>query len=185
MADTNHMHDRANSKLLLEDKNERLLYDLIGTCPERALDIYKFHQERIETIRTRLWTILAWLAAAQGVLLGFTVKELKVQFWAAGSDQITIEQPLLTVVLAPFGMFLASYMLRIVDDGSRHIESNWRRADIALNHPEPHMVEEDAGQRRRKHPVCSVMAWVANLTWYAQFILLILAALVIVESFPN
>ena len=76
--------------------------------------------------------MLVWLAAAQGAILAFIIKELKTKIPGSPSNLITIEQPLLVFVLALFGIALSTYMMHIIDDGSGHIEVNWRRADIAL-----------------------------------------------------
>lgn len=152
---------------------------LVGTDAGHALDVYRFHQERAETIRSRLWTILAWLAAAQGAILAFTVKELSVGVRLSPGVQIAVGQPPLVLALALLGIALSRYMLAIIDDGSRHIESNWRRADLGLGMACPHRVEEDAAKRRRAHPVCKVMAGVASATCFAHSLLALLSAVVI------
>jgi hypothetical protein len=52
------------------------------------LDLNKFYQQRIETIRTRLWTTLTWLAAVQGAALVLTIKEAGLRT-GAGPDLVS------------------------------------------------------------------------------------------------
>ena len=131
---------------------------------------------------SRLWTMLVWLAAAQGAILAFIIKELKTKIPGSPSNLITIEQPLLVFVLALFGIALSTYMMHIIDDGSGHIEVNWRRADIALGKKTPHEVEQDLKLRRGNHPVCRVMAEVAGWTRLAQYGLAALAIWVLIDG---
>jgi hypothetical protein len=144
--------------------------------------MYKFYQKRVETIRSRLWTMLVWLAAAQGALLAFVVKEFKTKISGSPNDQITMDQPLLVLVLALFGIALSTYMMHVIDDGAGHIEVNWRRADIALGKNNPHVVVQDVKLRRGKHPVCRVMAEVAGWTRLAQCGLAALAIWLLIDS---
>jgi len=150
--------------------------------PEWALDLYKFYQERVEVLRTRLWTMLVWLAAAQGVILAFIIKDLRTRSPAGAQLQLTIDQPILAFVLAAFGIGLSTWMLHIIDDGSGHIENNWRRADIALKKKSWHVVENDIKNRRGKHAVCRVMAEIAGWARFAFFGIAILALLAMVDS---
>jgi hypothetical protein len=150
--------------------------------PEKALDMYKFYQGRVEALRLRLWTMLSWLAAAQAAILVLVVKEFHMRVGASPNVLFTIDQPLIVLVLAIFGIALSTYMMNIIDDGSGHIEVNWRRADIALGKVEPHQIEQDIKLRRGRHPVCRVMAEVAGWTRIAQCLLVALAVLVIVDS---
>lgn len=100
------------------------------------LDLYKFHQDRVEKIRSRLWTTLAWMAALQGALLSFMFEKLNLRLdqWLVPS----IEQPKMALVLSIFGALFASYTLKIIDNGTTHIESNWRLSDIAIKKSPPH-----------------------------------------------
>jgi hypothetical protein len=102
------------------------------------LDLYKFHQDRVEKIRTRLWTTLAWMATLQGAILAFMFD--KLNFRLAEGLLPTLEQPKVALVLSIFGVLFASYMLKIIDNGTAHIESNWRRSDIAIGKEPPHKI---------------------------------------------
>jgi hypothetical protein len=46
----------------------------------------------------------------------------------------------MALVLSIFGVLFASYMLKIIDNGTAHIESNWRRSDIAIGKKPPHKI---------------------------------------------
>ena len=100
------------------------------------LDLYKFHQDRVEKIRSRLWTTLAWMAALQGALLAFMFDKLNLRLGEGLLPRI--EQPKMALILSIFGVLFASYTLKIIDNGTAHIESNWRRSDIAIGKKPPH-----------------------------------------------
>jgi hypothetical protein len=113
-----------------EDRLRKLMDAPPGEAyAERRLDLYKFHQERVETIRRRLWTTLTWLAAAQGAALIFAVKEGEIR---SGRSIGLIGQPLLVIFVSLFGILLALYMLYVVKDGIKHIKSNWYWSDFAV-----------------------------------------------------
>src|SRR5690348_113150 len=82
------------------------------------VDLYKFHQERTEKIRTRLWTTLTWLVGVQGALLG--LKEQPLVFTG-----IDIKDRTVTIAFGYILAFLAVYTILVVTDGTKHIESNW------------------------------------------------------------
>jgi hypothetical protein len=109
------------------------------------LDLYKFHQDRVEKIRSRLWTTLAWIATLQGAILAFVFDKLNFRL---GEGLLpTLEQPKMALVLSIFGVLFAFYMLKIIDNGTGHIEHNWRRSDIAIGKKPPHKIREDFGER--------------------------------------
>jgi hypothetical protein len=111
-----------------EDRLKNLL-----SSDSLRLDIYKFHQDRVEKIRSRLWTILAWMAALQGALLAFMFDKLELaKFW------LTIQRPEMALVLSTFSILFSSYTLKIINTGTEHIESNWRLSDIAIGKDPPH-----------------------------------------------
>jgi len=53
-----------------------------------------------------------------------------------------MEQPLLVFALALFGVALSTYMKDTIDDGSRHIEVNWRRAELCIGKIELNAIEQ-------------------------------------------
>jgi hypothetical protein len=123
-----------------EEKLQQILGSLHGSeAAATSLQLYQFFQQRIETIRTRLWTTLAWLAAAQGAVLVLTIKTggLRTRL---GPD-LVLDQPLLIVVLAGLGFLLAYYMRQVVGDGVGHIQSNQKLSNIVFGLP-PHCSRE-------------------------------------------
>jgi hypothetical protein len=115
-------------------------FNSLLTSDSLRLDLYKFHQDRVEKIRSRLWTTLAWMASLQGAILAFMFD--KLNFVLAEGIFPTIEQPKMALVLSIFGILFASYMLKIIDNGTAHIESNWRRSDISIGKKPPHTVRD-------------------------------------------
>lgn len=114
-----------------EDKLSELLASLHGDEQTKArLDMNKFFQERIETIRIRLWTTLTWLAAVQGAALPITIKEGGLR--AGTGSELLLGQPILIILLSLLAAMLAYYMRRIADDGVEHIRSNQRLSSIAV-----------------------------------------------------
>jgi hypothetical protein len=167
-----------------EATEERLKF-LISGKPDLVAEFYKFYQERVETLRTRLWTMLAWLSGVQGAIFVFIVKDLKTQFGATSGSVFTLDQPVLALILAIFGMALSTWMLHLIDDGSGHIETNWRRADLVMGKAELHVVEQDRRRRRGNHPVCRVMAEFAGWTRIADGALALLAVLVMIDAWSS
>lgn len=94
------------------------------------LDANKFYQERIETIRTRLWTTLTWLAAVQGAALVLVIKEGGVST-ESGPD-LVLDQPILISLLSALAVLLAYYMQQVVKGGVQHIQSNQRLSSISV-----------------------------------------------------
>jgi hypothetical protein len=112
------------------DDIDVLLRNLASSPPkDNRVELYKFHKERTEEIRTRLWTALTWLAGVQGAILVLQQQQLVVE---------GIEEPLPSFMLAVVGFVLASYMMLIVSDGTYHIESNWHSSDVVLGKANPH-----------------------------------------------
>jgi hypothetical protein len=159
--------------------------ELLGNSPERRISSYQFYQERVEAIRGRLWTMLAWLAAADVAVLGFVTNELKGTFSGSPGEYFTIEQPLLALVLAVFGMTLSTYMLHIIDDGTGHVESNWRRSDIALGKEHVHNINRNRKKRRQNHAFAWLMQYVAHWLRAAHTVVTVLALLVLVERWSG
>jgi hypothetical protein len=95
------------------------------------LDLYKFFQERIESLRARLWTNLAWLAAVQGAALLFIVQEGGLR--TGMKSQLLIDQPILVFLLSSLAFIIAYAMLQLIFSGEHHIESNFRKSNIALD----------------------------------------------------
>jgi hypothetical protein len=143
----------------------QLLRDLIDApacdpSATRRLDLYKFYQERVETIRTRLWTTLTWLAAAQGALLVLAFREGQIR--PTTGPSLLIGQPILILVLGVLGMILARYTLNVVDDGTDHIQSNWHSSDFALGR-EPDGRTLCTAQWRKRFPAFAVMKRLGQL----------------------
>ena len=84
--------------------------------------------------------MLVWVSGVQGAILVFVLKELKTQFGATSGPVFSLDQPVLAFLLALFGMALSTWMLHLIDDGSGHIEANWRRADLVLGKTKLHRV---------------------------------------------
>src|SRR5688500_9818908 len=90
------------------DATDTLLKNLaISEVKNNGAELYKFHQERTEKIRTRLWTTLTWLVGVQGLILGLQQQQLSF----AGID---IKEPFPTFILAFVGIFLSIYMMLVV-----------------------------------------------------------------------
>jgi hypothetical protein len=143
---------------LFEGKLEAMLLSLDE--PEQTktrLGLNQFYQQRIETIRTRLWTTLAWLAVAIGAGLVLSVKEggVRTSQLEGGPVRLMIEQPLLVVMLSVLGAVLALYMRGVVLDGWEHLRSNRRNSNLALGLP------ENPGEDAKKG--CLARVW--SLTW--------------------
>jgi hypothetical protein len=160
----------------------RAVLDAAADKPDTILDMYKFYQERVESLRSRIWTMLVWLSGAQAAILIFIIKELHTTFAGSPTEIFRMEQPLLAFVLSVFGIALATYMMHVIDDGSGHIEANWRRADIVLGKTPPHEVEQNVRRRRGNHPVCRVMAEVAGWARIIQIALALLAIVALVDK---
>jgi hypothetical protein len=164
---------------------ESKLTELLGTSPERRISSYQFYQERVEAIRGRIWTMLAWLAAADVAVLGFVTKELKGKFSGSPGEYFTIDQPLLALVLTMFGIILSVYMLHIIDDGTGHVESNWRRSDIALGKEQVHKINRNRKERRQNHAFAWLMQYVAHCLRAAHAVVAVVALLVLVERWSG
>jgi hypothetical protein len=96
---------------------------------DNRVELYKFHNERTEEIRTRLWTALTWLAGVQGAILALQQQ----QFVEGVNIKGSLPSFMLAVGLAVVGFVLAFYMILIVEDGTKHIESNWHSSDVVLH----------------------------------------------------
>lgn len=117
---------------MFEEKLVQILTAISDNDERRkaGLDFNKAYQERIDTIRTRLWTTLTWLAAAQGAALVLIVKEGGLRT-GPGAD-LVLAQPVLIFLLSSFGGFLAYYMRQVVNDGVAHIRRNFRYSNIVI-----------------------------------------------------
>jgi hypothetical protein len=166
------------------EETELKLMELADT-PERRLGLYQFYQTRIETIRTRLWTMLAWIAAADAGILAFISKELHANFAGIPSVGLTLEQPLPTLIIAGFGVVLSTYMLHVIDDGSGHIESNWRRSDLVLGKEHIHEITRDRRARRQNHAFAWLMSYVAQSLRLVHSIVVLIAFLVLYEKWSG
>jgi hypothetical protein len=114
-----------------EKKLSDLLNSMTGDEQTKArLDLNKFYQTRIETIRTRLWTTLTWLAAVQGAALVLTIKEAGLRT-GPGPD-LVLDQPILIFLLSGLAALLAYYMRQVVKGGVEHIQSNQKLSNIAV-----------------------------------------------------
>jgi hypothetical protein len=100
---------------------------------ELSASLNQFYQDRIEKLRTRLWGTLTWLAAAQGAALLLTIKQGGLR--AEPVRAFTMEEPLLVLLAACFGLILAFYMLAIIWNGQAHLARNFENSDFALNLP--------------------------------------------------
>jgi hypothetical protein len=98
--------------------------------PEELFDINKFYLTRSETIRTRLWTTLTWLAAVQGGALVFTVEKGGLR--TAQEPIILLEQPIMITLLAALSCVFALYMAFVAGSGLKHIDRNFKRANQSL-----------------------------------------------------
>ncbi len=163
-----------------EEGHLRLLID----CEKsEALSLYKYHHERVDTIRSRLWTMLTWLAAAQGGLLVFTFEKATIQCRGFGSSMIEIEQPIVVFLLGIFGLFLARYMLVIVREGAIFMETNSRCAALALGmEQDEKKLINTAGMRIARETVLSVMRSIAYITCLVNIFLLAAALFLIIFS---
>jgi hypothetical protein len=94
------------------------------------LEQHNFYQERIETVRARLWTTLTWLAAAQGAVLVLIIKEGGLR--TGTGPYLVLDQPILIILLAFLGCALGWYMLHVVNDGLKNIRNNQTLCDVAL-----------------------------------------------------
>jgi len=117
---------------------------------DNRVELYKFHNERTEEIRTRLWTALTWLAGVQGAILVLQQQQLVVK-------GVNITEPLPSFMLAVVGFVLALYMMLIVSDGTKHIESNWHSSDVVLGKANPHG-KTSFLRRWVSHPAFGLMA---------------------------
>ena len=66
-----------------------------------------------------------------------------------GQGLLPIEQPQIALVLSIFGALFAYYTLKIIANGTAHIENNWRRSDIAIKKRPRHEIREFFIQRIR------------------------------------
>jgi hypothetical protein len=123
----------------MSSRREHQLKSLL-TSESLKIDLYKFHQDRAEKIRSRLWTTLAWMASLQGAILAFMFD--KLNFRLAEGFSPTIEQPKMAFTLSVFGVLFAFYMLKIIDNGTAHIESNRRYSDIAIGKNPLHTIRD-------------------------------------------
>jgi hypothetical protein len=113
-----------------EKKLSDMLNSMQGDEQTKArLDLHKFFQTRIETVRTRLWTTLTWLAAVQGAAL-VLIKEAGLRT-GPGPD-LVLDQPILIFLLSGLGALLAYYMRQVVKGGVEHIQSNQKFSNIAV-----------------------------------------------------
>jgi hypothetical protein len=99
---------------------------------ELSCQLNQFYQERIETLRTRLWGTLTWLAAAQAAALSLAIKVGGLRTISGG---IAMQDPVVVVLLALFGIAFAIFMITVIRSGNEHLASNMRSSNFALNLP--------------------------------------------------
>src|SRR5262249_4835776 len=129
---TNVLHNREEALMTLEQKLAAVLRASGDKCLERGLELNRGYQARIETIRTRLWTTLTWLAAAQGAVLVLSMKESGLR--AASGPELLIDQPMLLVLLPALAIYLACYMRNVAYDGVHHIRRNMQYSTFTLDY---------------------------------------------------
>ena len=94
-------------------------------------------------------------------------------------------QPLPTLIIAGFGVVLSTYMLHVIDDGSGHIESNWRRSDLVLGKEHIHEITRDRRARRQNHAFAWLMSYVAQSVRLVHSIVVLIAFLVLYEKWSG
>ena len=73
----------------------------------------------------------------------------------------------MVILFAAFGLLLASYMLRIITGGVKHLVSNFRNSDFALVIPgkpeelDPTLAEANGAPREEGMSVMRILAWSA------------------------
>lgn len=145
-----------------EDKLKELIEGLKNDKQTQVrLDLNKFYQERIETIRTRLWNSLTWLAAAQGAALVLVIEQGKLS--TEPGPELAVGQPILVFALAVLGILLSEYMRRMVKDGIGHIQSNQCLSNIAVG----------LEAKSSTQPVFDVMRTLATVALLAHIVLAI------------
>lgn len=153
--------------MCFEEKLKDLLAS-IGDHDERTrarLDLNNFFQERIETIRTRLWTALTWLAAVQGAALVLAIKQGGLQ--TEPGPKLLLDQPILIFLLGFLSALLAYYMRQVHHDGVKHIQSNQELSNIAV----------ELTPRSSSESVFDVMRTLANVALFIESVLTLVGIL--------
>jgi len=154
-----------------EEKLKQILESLQDSEGAKArLEQHNFYQERIETIRARLWTTLTWLAAAQGAVLVLIIKEAGLR--TGPGAELVLGQPILIILLALLGCALGWFMLHVVNDGLKHIRSNQKLCDVALGM---------AARKNSREWAFAGMRMLALIAFFVDFVLIIIGILGAVE----
>lgn len=110
------------------DQNEKQL------SQGEYLDLWKHFQEEASQIKSRMWTITAWLYALLTGLLGFLVKSFiplpKEQ--SSETGKIFFVQPNLVIIMIIVGIPLCLFTISMIYFYGTHIVASWKRANYIL-----------------------------------------------------
>jgi hypothetical protein len=89
------------------------------------VDLWKYFQERAETIKQNMFQTVTWLLGLSAGLLGYTLSTF-VKFDTA---QLSVKYPEFGLLFCALGLAICIYAGLLLHDYGSHIQSNWNRAD--------------------------------------------------------
>jgi hypothetical protein len=145
-------------------KNDRLLVHKLECLQKKhkeRFEIWKFHEDRGDKLRGRMWTIGTWRIAVLAAILALSFNkdfmevrkepfQLVIPNWipvtatlalSFNKDfmevrkepfQLVIPNWIPVTVLAVFGLIFGVFSLFVIHDMKGHIQSNWTKAAYAL-----------------------------------------------------
>jgi hypothetical protein len=115
-------------------KNDRLLVHKLECLQKKhkeRFEIWKFHEDRGDKLRGRMWTIGTWRIAVLAAILALSFNK---DFMEVRKEpfQLVIPNWIPVTVLAVFGLIFGVFSLFVIHDMKGHIQSNWTKAAYAL-----------------------------------------------------
>jgi hypothetical protein len=110
----------------LSSETDKQLVDSIQRIEKDSLELWKYFEDRADSLIDRLWTTGTWLTAILGAVLTvpFTGKFVEI---VSGCFPLKVNHAFPLIVVSLFGLVFGVYALLVLKDIKEHIETNWRR----------------------------------------------------------
>lgn len=112
----------------MKERDKQIVDKVLQLDGASKFALWQYYQDRADQIKERLWSTGTWLIAVGTAILAipFTTDLLDIT-----NDALPLQMvmPVPVLFVALFGSLVSVYSIAVVRDYSKHIQSNWRRAD--------------------------------------------------------